>query len=57
MLGDRCEKKSTQGKGMPVKHEGSRGVWVMGSRPLFYVFRMLSFCAGISGSLVIHCGP
>lgn len=27
------------------------------SRPLFYVFRRMSFCAGISGSLVIHCGP
>lgn len=27
------------------------------SRPLFCVFRMLSFCAGISGSLLIHCGP
>lgn len=49
-------------KGVLITLEGSRyvleaGEWRVDSRLLFFVLRMLSFCAGIFGSLGTHCGP
>lgn len=53
--------KNNPAKGVLITLEGSRCVFEAGvrvdSRLLFFVLRMLSFCAGIFGSLGTHCGP